>query len=90
MGWSAGNFLNIYESIDKRRHIAAPHIGYPRTKSTLTIASHCIDIAPVSLDKDGVLFTTAHIAYHYIEAAHFGQIVDHFVAANAKLTVIVI
>ncbi len=90
MGWSARNFLDIDESVDERRHIAAAHISYARTKSTLAIASHCIDIAPIALDKDGVLLTAANIADNDIEAAHFGQVVDHFVAANTQLPIIII
>ena len=78
------------EAINKCGHVAATNLCISSAEAALTIATHRIHIAAITLHENCVLLTAAHISHHDVEAAYFGQIVDHFFAAHAKLAVVII
>lgn len=84
------NFLNVDETIDKCRDIAAAHVWVPRAETALTVAAHGVDVAAVTLHKHCMLLAAAHICHYDVEATYFRQVVDNFVTANSQLSIIII
>lgn len=95
---TARNLDNVLDAIYKRRHLAdacflttiLAAVSCSSTQTTLRVAAHRVDIATIRLHKDGVLLSAAHVGDHNVKRAYLGQVVDHLLAADTELTIVVI
>ena len=87
---STRDFPNIAEPVDESRYIAAAYLSIASTKTPLAVASHRIDVATVALHEDSMLLAATHICDDNVETADFWQVVDHLLAANSQLAIVVV